>query len=123
MAGPGDLRGPVPKRGGRKVVKIKIFGPVLRGFSPEIDPRDPLRSTGRTPDINLHQRSAPETNSKAISLWARGVVCFRMQPHGATLTRGSLKGEPCEDVGLSGAVEEIDGGWCLGHGEVRTAVL
>ena len=27
--------------------------------------RDPLKSTGRPPDINLHQKSAPETNSNA----------------------------------------------------------
>ena len=37
------------------------------GFWPGDRPRDPLRSTGCTPDVNLHQKSAPETNSKAIS--------------------------------------------------------
>jgi len=56
-----------PKKGGEKGVKIKIFGPVFRGLSPEIDPGTPPRSTGRLPDINVHQKSAPETNSKAIS--------------------------------------------------------
>ena len=30
-------------------------------------PRDPLRSTGRARETNLHQTSAPETNSKAVS--------------------------------------------------------
>ena len=30
-------------------------------------PRDPLRSTGPAPHINLHKKSAPETNSNAIS--------------------------------------------------------
>ena len=30
-------------------------------------PRYPLRSTGPAPHINLHKKSAPETNSKAIS--------------------------------------------------------
>jgi len=35
---------------------------------------DPLRSTGRTPDINLHLKSAPETNSKAISRGICGVT-------------------------------------------------
>jgi len=30
-------------------------------------PRDPLRSTKPAPHINLHKKSAPETNSKAIS--------------------------------------------------------
>ena len=29
--------------------------------------RDPLRSTGPAPHINLHRKSAPETNSKATS--------------------------------------------------------
>ena len=29
-------------------------------------PRDPLGSTGPAPHINLHKKSAPETNSKAI---------------------------------------------------------
>ena len=30
-------------------------------------PQDPLRSTGPAPHINLHKKSAPETNSNAIS--------------------------------------------------------
>ena len=30
-------------------------------------PRDPLRSTGPAPHVNSHKKSAPETNSKAIS--------------------------------------------------------
>ena len=46
-------------------------GPLKRAgfpmFLPGNRPRDPLRSTGRPPHINLHQKSAPETNSKAIS--------------------------------------------------------
>ena len=30
-----------PKKGVKKCVKIKIFGPFFLGFSPEIDPRTP----------------------------------------------------------------------------------
>ena len=51
-----DLEGPRPAGNRRSP-----------GFEPGNRPQDPLRSTGRTPDINLHQKSAPETNSKAIS--------------------------------------------------------
>jgi len=40
------------------------------------DGADIHKSTGRPPDINLHQKSAPKTNSKAISLWARGGGMF-----------------------------------------------
>jgi len=35
------------------------------GFPAVIDPRDPLRSPGPAPHINLHEKSAPQTNSKA----------------------------------------------------------
>ena len=50
-----------------KAVWLKIFGPVFRGFRPEIEPGTPPRSPGLARDINLHQKSTPETNSKAIS--------------------------------------------------------
>ena len=43
-------------------------------------PRAPLRSTGRPPDINLHQNSTPETNSNALSWWAGG-GCFGTHPY------------------------------------------
>jgi len=66
------LDGSVSKRG----VKIKMFGPVFRGFSPEIEPGTSFRSTGRPPDIDLHKKPAPETNSKAISrgIWGVGIL-------------------------------------------------
>ena len=37
------------------------------GLQPGDRPRDPPRSPGLARDINLHQKSTPETNSKAIS--------------------------------------------------------
>ena len=61
------LRQPPCKGGLKKWVKIKIF---ILGFWPIYGrtwPRDPPRSTGPAPHINLHKKSAPETNSKAIS--------------------------------------------------------
>ena len=65
--------GPVLKREGKKGLKIRIFGSVFLGFSKEIDPGTPLDRPGAPPDINLHQKSAPETNSKAISRGIWGV--------------------------------------------------
>ena len=37
------------------------------GFEAEADPRDTPRSPRPAPRINLHQKSTPETNSKAVS--------------------------------------------------------
>ena len=50
-----------------KAVWPDIFGPFFNGFSAEADPRDPPRSPGPAPHINLHKKSAPQANSKAIS--------------------------------------------------------
>ena len=61
-----------PKKGGEKGVKITIFGPFFLGFSPEIDPRTPLKRVQLKKWCRIRTKSAPETNSKAISLWARG---------------------------------------------------
>ena len=41
-----QTNGPGLKREGKKGVKIKIFGPVFLGFSPEIDPGTPLDRPG-----------------------------------------------------------------------------
>ena len=54
LKGPGELFGRL---------EIADFG----GLGGRNRPRDPLRSTGPAPHINLHQKSAPETNSKATS--------------------------------------------------------
>ena len=50
-----------------KAVWLEIFGPVFHGFSAETDPRDPPRSPGPAPHINSREKSAPQTNSEAIS--------------------------------------------------------
>ena len=74
---------------GMKAVWLKMFGPVFLGFRQKIDPRDTPRSPGPAPHINLHQKSAPETNCKLISLWARG-GCFRTHPNIVYGIRGSF---------------------------------
>jgi len=56
------------ERGG----KHQNFRAGFPGVEPGNRPRDPLGSTGRPPDVNLHQKSAAGTNSKAISWWAGG---------------------------------------------------
>ena len=120
-SGVSSPRGSVPKRR----VKIKLLGPVFRGFSPEIRPLDPLRSTGHPPDINLHQKSAPETNSEAISLWAhKGWVCFRTHPHGSVpkRKRGGVKMKVFGPV-FVGFNQEIDPGTPLDRpGTPRTSI-
>ena len=40
---------------------------VFPRFPAEADPRDPPRSPGPAPHINFDERSAPQTNSKAVS--------------------------------------------------------
>ncbi len=50
-----------------KAVWPEIFGPVFLGFSAESDPRDPLRSPGPAPHINLREKSAPQTDTKSTS--------------------------------------------------------
>ena len=48
-----------PKKGGKRGVKIKIFGPVLRGFNPEIDPGTPLDRPGPPRTSIRTEKSAP----------------------------------------------------------------
>ena len=48
-----------------KAVWLEIFGPVFQGFPAESDPRDPPTSPRPAPHIHLHEKSAPQTNSKA----------------------------------------------------------
>ena len=50
-----------------KAVWLETFRPVFLGFPAESDPRDPPRSPGPGPHINSHEKSAPQTNSKAVS--------------------------------------------------------
>ena len=54
-----------------KAVWLEIFGPVFPGFSAETDPRDHPRSPGPAPHISFHEKSAPQTNSKAISRYLK----------------------------------------------------
>ena len=54
-------------RGFAGYLKVEIFGPVFSGFPAETDPRDPPRSPGPAPHVKMHEKSAPENNSKAIS--------------------------------------------------------
>ena len=58
---------PGPSVVGLKAVWLDIFGPVFPGFAAETEPRDPPRSRGPAPHINLHEESAPRTDSKAMS--------------------------------------------------------
>ena len=59
--------------GGRLAACLAVFSidrPEIVDFwgsGPPRGPRDPLRSTGPAPHINLHKKSAPKANSKAIS--------------------------------------------------------
>jgi len=48
-----------------KAVWLEMFGSVFLGFPAEAAPRDPPRSPGPAPHINLHDKSALQTNSKA----------------------------------------------------------
>ena len=41
---------------------------IFFGFSAAPDPGDPIRSPGPAPHITFHEKSAPQTNSKAMSL-------------------------------------------------------
>ena len=56
-----------PQRGIPRDLTGSLDHQVSENYSLGNRPRDPLRSTGRSPDINLQQKSAPGTNSKAIS--------------------------------------------------------
>ena len=81
-------------------VKITIFGPVFLGFGPEIDPGTPLDRPGAPPDINLHQKSAPETNSEAISRGIWGVWILG-RGWGVLLGRAHMHRLSCKNGGLS----------------------
>ena len=50
-----------------KAIWMDIFGPVSNEFPAKTDPRAPPRSPGSAPHINVHQKSAPQTDSKAVS--------------------------------------------------------
>jgi hypothetical protein len=50
-----------------KAVWPEIFGPVFPGFSAEPDHPRPPRSPGPAPHVNFHEKSTPQTNSKAVS--------------------------------------------------------
>jgi len=50
-----------------KAVWPDIFGPVFLCFSAESDPRNPPGSPGTAPYVNPREKSAPQTNSKAVS--------------------------------------------------------
>ena len=52
-------------------------------------PRDPLRSTGPAPRVNLHKKSAPETNSKAISRRSPAGQKVYIQNPGVRNSRGN----------------------------------
>ena len=74
-------------------------------------PRDPLRSTGPAPHINLHQKSTPETNSKAIS---RGFLIYWDGP-GTCYVDGSDRHLQVDlDVSYGGAVTKVQVG-CIRH--------
>jgi len=63
----------------------KNFRAGFPGFSAENRPRDPPRSPGPAPHINLHQKSAPQTNSKAVSWRTKNPARL---PSGTQLKRG-----------------------------------
>ena len=65
MGAVGAALGPNQLSGYLKAVWLEIFGPVFPGLFAEAIPRDPPRPPGPAPRINLHEKSAPETTSKA----------------------------------------------------------
>ena len=67
--------------GSMKSVRVSIVDCPRKAAAAAAVPRDPLRSTGRPPDINLHQKSAPEINSKATSWWPRGQSIHDTNPY------------------------------------------
>ena len=48
-----------------KAVWPAIFGPVFQGFPAETEPWDTPRPPGPDRQINWHEKSAPQTDSKA----------------------------------------------------------
>ena len=70
----------------------RFFGVLARESTP-----GPLKTGSAKKWCRIHTKSAPETNSKAISLWAREGVCFRTHPPwdrlGGLPTRALLRGQ------------------------------
>ena len=77
-----------------KAVWLEIFGPFFHGFSIEIDPRNPPRSPGPAPHINFHEKSAPQTKSKAK---------WRRTKHPARLPSSIQVAQLREEGGMSAA--------------------
>ncbi len=50
-----------------RAVWLEIIGQVFLRFSEKLDPQDPSRSTGLVMQLKLHEKSAPQTNSKVIA--------------------------------------------------------
>jgi len=48
-----------------EAVSLEIFGAVFLAISADTDPREPPRSPGPARDINFHEKSSRQTNSKA----------------------------------------------------------
>ena len=61
----------------------------FRGLGCPGGPRDPLRSTGPAPHTNVHEKSAPETNSNAIS---RRFIIYDFLTDRKSSTLGGLGG-------------------------------
>jgi hypothetical protein len=60
-------RHPTVSAGYLKAVWPEICGSVFGRFSAKLSPQNPSRTTGLVLQCRLHQQSAPQTNSKAIS--------------------------------------------------------
>ena len=76
----------------RQFFKLIFHACLLLPAAGESDcPRDPLRSTGPAPHTNLHKKSAPEANSKAIS---RGSLMYDLLTDRKSSILGVLKGPP-----------------------------
>ena len=76
-----------------KAVWLEIFGPVSLGFSTKSDPRGPPRSPGPAPHINLHEKSAPETKSEAVSWRTKDPGVFK-DPGGVFKDPGGVFKDP-----------------------------
>ena len=75
------------QRGCLKAVWLEIFGPAFPGCSAEVEPRDPPRSPGPAPHINLHEVSAQQANSKAISRHPKNPASLQVPRKGRAGTR------------------------------------
>ena len=82
-----------------KAVWLEIFGPVFPGFLAEADPRDPHRSPGPAPHINLHEKSAPLTDSKAASRHQKTPPrCIRVPSEMLSNVESPAQKIPCENA-------------------------